>query len=141
MTGITVGPGREVAAEAAARGLSQYQLLLYLGDLRLEHLTLVSAASLKMLSRAQLLFAISPFRNSKAQKAGLPSPGLVPTQRRHGQGQGSAETGPCGCTKGTIDCWALLVTLALGRGKNGEKRLYEARGVVVGWGGVCVTTD
>jgi hypothetical protein len=92
-----------VAAEAAARGLSQHQLL-HRGDLRLEHLTLVSAASLQTLTRARLLFTISPFRNSKARLGCLPSLRLVPTGRRYGQGQGSAETGPCGCTKGTIDC-------------------------------------
>lgn len=38
----------------------------------MEHLTLVSAASLQTLTRAQLFFTMSPFRNSKARLGCLP---------------------------------------------------------------------
>lgn len=84
----------------------------------MEHLTLVSAASLQTLTRAQLFFTISPFRNSKARLGCLPS-GLF--LLAGDMVRARAETGPCGYTKGTIDCWALWVTLALGRGRDGEK--------------------
>lgn len=91
-----------MAAEAAACELSQHQLL-HLGDPRLEHLTLVSAEAALNADQSTTVLSHLTLQELSGQ-TGLPSLGLVPTCRRRGQGQGSAEAGPCGRTKGTIDC-------------------------------------
>lgn len=103
-----------MAAEAAVCELSQHQLLHW-GDLRLEPCFSRIPANA---DQSTAVLCNLTLRELKDQ-AGLPSLGLVLIHGRRGQGQCSAETEPCRCTKGTIDCRALLVTLALGRGRNG----------------------
>lgn len=111
-------------AEAAARELSQHQLL-HLGDPRSEHLTLFQQQQPCSADQSTTVLSHLTLRPHPLRPGWVAFPWACSYAQEtwSGPGQCRGREDHVDAQRGPLTAEPFLVTLALGRGRNGEKRI------------------